>query len=416
VKFDIFCEIQRANISTAEQERTLLSDTLEEARTADRNGFDIWWQVEHHGAPEFSYSSAPEVVLTAIAMNTRRLRVGHAGVLAPFRINGPLRVAERGAMLDVLSNGRFELGMAKTGGKEWDTFGCNPDTARDELREALQVIPKMWTQPTFSWNSALFQMPEREVVPRPLQKPHPRLWQTASSPESFRMAGELGVGVLGTTLLSPMEFMKSLLDEYDAGIAACEQPVGQAVNNQKGVFTFVHVAESRRQAIESGAAWSALWYVHFAAIAFAVPRSVWYDQIRAGINPHLARKAAYNSRAIIGDDPTSLEITPDELPAIVLLKRLARGDEVSNEEAHEVLEPVDSVIIGDPDLCRRKMEKYRSIGVDRLMCLMQFGRIPHEAVLRSLRLTGEHLIPVLDGAGVARTKDPGLREQHAAQA
>jgi alkanesulfonate monooxygenase SsuD/methylene tetrahydromethanopterin reductase-like flavin-dependent oxidoreductase (luciferase family) len=416
VKFDIFCEIQRAGISTPEEERRLLADTIEEARMADGNGFDVWWQVEHHGAPEFSYSSAPEVVLTAIAMNTQRMRIGHAGVLAPFRINGPLRVAERGAMLDVLSNGRFELGLAKTGGKEWETFGCNPETARDELREALQMIPKMWTQPAFSWNSALFQMPEREVIPRPLQQPHPRLWQTASSPESFRMAGELGVGVLGTTLLSPIEFMKSLLDEYDAGIESCDQPVGRTINHQKGVFTFVHVAESRKQAIESGAAWSALWYVHFAAIAFAVPRSVWYDQIRAGINPHLARKAAYNSRAIVGEDPTSLEITPDELPAIVLLKRLARGDKVSNEEAHEITEHLDSVIIGDPDLCRRKMEKYRDIGVDRLMCLMQFGTIPHEAVLRSLRLTGEHLVPRLAGPASGRTAGSDFREQTAAQA
>jgi alkanesulfonate monooxygenase SsuD/methylene tetrahydromethanopterin reductase-like flavin-dependent oxidoreductase (luciferase family) len=416
VKFDVFCEIQRAGISTPEEERRLLADTIEEARSADRNGFDVWWQVEHHGAPEFSYSSAPEVVLTAIAMNTHRLRVGHAGVLAPFRINGPLRVAERGAMLDVLSNGRFELGLAKTGGKEWETFGCNPETAREELREAMQMIPKMWTQPSFSWNSSLFQMPEREVIPRPLQQPHPRLWQTASSPESFRMAGELGVGVLGTTLLSPIEFMKSLLDEYDAGIDACREPVGRTINNQKGVFTFVHVAESRKEAIECGAAWSALWYVHFAAIAFAVPRSVWYDQIRAGINPHLARKAAYNSRALEGEDPTSLEITPDELPAIVLLKRLARGDKVSNEEAHEVTEHLDSVIIGDPDVCHRKMEKYRAIGVDRLMCLMQFGRIPHEAVLRSLKLTGEHLIPVLDRPAVSYPKDTGLREEQAARA
>ena len=414
MKFDIFCEIQRTGISTAAEERELLSNTIDEARMADKSGFDVWWQVEHHGAPQFSYSSAPEVVLSTIAANTRRLRVGHAGVLAPFRINGPLRVAERGAMLDVLSNGRFELGLAKTGGKEWETFGCNPDTAREELRQAMQMIPKMWTQPTFEWNTDLFQMPEREVVPRPLQQPHPRLWQTASSPESFRMAGEMGVGVLGTTLLSPIEFMKSLLDEYDAGIAACTHPAGKAINDQKGVFTFVHVAESRQQAIDNGAAWSALWYVHYAAIAFAVPRSIWYDQIRAGINPHLARKAAYNTRALEGEDPTSLEITPDELPAIVLLKRLARGDSVSNEEAHEVIESLNSVIIGDLDHCRNKMQKYASIGVDRLMCLMQFGRIPHGSVLRSMNLTGEHLIPCFEPRG--RTGNPGVAVQQAAWA
>lgn len=393
MKFDIFCEIQRADISSAEEERTLLLDTIEEAKAADRAGFEVWWQVEHHGAPQFSYSAAPEVVLTAIACNTRRMHVGHAGVLAPFRINGPLRVAERGATLDVLSNGRFELGLAKTGGKEWETFGCNPESARDELREALTMIPKMWTQKKFGWNSKLFQMPEREVVPRPLQKPHPRLWQTASSPESFRMAGELGVGVLGTTLLSPVDFMKSLLDEYEQGIAGCKSPVGKFVNKQKGVFTFVHVAESRKQAIDAGAAWSALWYVHFAAIAFAVPRAVWYDVIRAGLNPHLARNAANNSAAVKGQDPTSIADEPDDPRVLRLLKRMAREEHVSNEEAHEVCEELDSVIIGDPGHCRKKMDKYRGIGTDRLMCLMQYGRVPHEAVIRSIRLTGEHLIP-----------------------
>jgi alkanesulfonate monooxygenase SsuD/methylene tetrahydromethanopterin reductase-like flavin-dependent oxidoreductase (luciferase family) len=393
MKFDIFCEIQRAKPWENDHEAKLLEDTLAEARMADEAGFDIWWQVEHHGAPQFSYSAAPEVVLTAIAMNTKRLRVGHAGVLAPFRINGPLRVAERGATLDLLSAGRFELGLAKTGGKEWETFGVDPASARAELREALTVIPKMWTQKTFKWDSGLFRMPEREVVPKPLQRPHPRLWQTAGSPESFRMAGELGVGVLGTTLLSPVDFMKTLLDEYEAGLETCKVPVGSQVNRQKGLFTFVHVAESRKDAIAAGAAWSALWYVHYAPIAFAVRRSVWYDPINAGLNPHLARNAGVDTVALKGEDPTSIEIGADDLPVIVLLKRMAMGDDVSYEEAHEVLEQLDSVIIGDVDHCRKKMEKYSRIGADRLRCLMQFGRIPHSAVVRSMELAGKTLIP-----------------------
>ncbi len=393
MKFDIFCEIQRANISTPEQERTLLADTLEEARVADKAGFETWWQVEHHGAPEFSYSAAPEIVLAFIAANTQRMHVGHAGVLAPFRINGPLRAAERGATLDVLSGGRFELGLAKSGGKEWETFGVDPDTARDELREAIQMIPRIWSEKCFSWNTKLYQMPEREIVPRPLQQPHPRIWQTASSPDSFRMAGELGVGCLGTTLLSPVGLMKSLLDEYDGGIAACSKPAGKTINHQKGVFTFVHVAESRKAAIASGAAWSALWYVNYAAVAFKVPRNIWYDAIRAGLNPHLVRKSASEIAALAGADPTSLDIAPDEIPVIALLKRMARGDTVSNEEAHECLEHLDSVIIGDVDHCKTKAAKYADIGTDRLLCLMQFGAVSHEAVKSSIRLAGKYLIP-----------------------
>jgi alkanesulfonate monooxygenase SsuD/methylene tetrahydromethanopterin reductase-like flavin-dependent oxidoreductase (luciferase family) len=349
--------------------------------------------VEHHGAPEFSYSSAPELLLTAIAAATRRIHLGHAGVLAPFRINGPLRVAERGATLDILSNGRFELGLAKSGGKEWETFGVDPATARDELREAMQMIPKMWTQETFSWDSKLYRMPEREVIPRPLQKPHPRLWQTASSPDSFFMAGELGAGVLGTTLFSPVAYMKSMFDEYDKGFASQKSAAGLFRNHQKGVFTFVHVAETRKKAIESGAAAAALWYVHFAPIAFKVPRSIWWNQIRAGLNPHLARTAANDITALKGDDPTSLEIPPDELPVVAALKRMAGGEEISNEEAHELLEPLNSVIIGDADHCIGKMKRYAEIGTDRLLCLMQYGRIPHEAVMRSTLMAGDFIIP-----------------------
>ncbi|HTP75416.1 MAG TPA: LLM class flavin-dependent oxidoreductase [Rhizomicrobium sp.] len=397
MKFDVFCEVQLAKPFPPDHERKLIFDTIEEARAADKAGFEIWWQVEHHGAPEFSYSSAPELLLTAIALNTHRMHVGHAGVLAPFRINGPLRVAERAATLDILSNGRFELGLAKSGGKEWETFGVDPETARDEMREAIQMIPKMWTQESFSWDSKLFQMPEREVVPRPVQKPHPRMWQMASSPDSFFMAGQLGVGVLGTTLLSPVSVMKAMLDEYEKGFAAQKSPAPKFLNHQKGVFTFVHVAESRKEAIANGAAKAALWYVHAAPIAFKVPRSIWWDTIRAGLNPHLTRKSAKEIAALPGEDPTSLEIAPDELPVIAVLKRMAKGENISNEEAHEVLEPLDSVIIGDPDHCAKKVAEYVKIGTDRLMCLLQYGRIPHESVLRSTRLVGDHLIPQFAG-------------------
>ena len=134
MKFDIFCEIQKAKPWPKDHEATLFRETLEQGEAADRAGFDTWWQVEHHAAEEFSYSSASALVLTALAGRTKRIHLGHAGVLAPFKINNPYQVAERAATLDLLSNGRVELGLAKSGGKEWETFGVSPETARASTR------------------------------------------------------------------------------------------------------------------------------------------------------------------------------------------------------------------------------------------------------------------------------------------
>ncbi|MHB8530833.1 MAG: LLM class flavin-dependent oxidoreductase, partial [Caulobacteraceae bacterium] len=362
---------------------------IAQAKAADSSGFDTWWQVEHHGAPQFSYSSAPDLVLAAIAMATKTLRVGHAGVLAPFLINNPLRVAERAATLDILSGGRLELGLAKSGGKEWETFAVNPETARAEVAEAMRMIPRMWAEGEFSWDSPSYRMPARDVVPKPVQKPHPRLWQTCGSPESFHMAGELGVGALGTTLLSPVRFLGQMMREHDRGLAECRSPAGATINPQKGAFTFVHVAESRREAIGNGAALSALWYVNAAAISFKVPRRIWYDMIKAGLHPHSAGDTA----AVSKRDPHETRIEPDDPPAVVLLKRMASGEAIGNQEAHETLEAVDCVVIGDPDHCAAKLKGFETIGVDRMMCMMQYGSLAPEAILRSIELTGRHLVP-----------------------
>jgi alkanesulfonate monooxygenase SsuD/methylene tetrahydromethanopterin reductase-like flavin-dependent oxidoreductase (luciferase family) len=227
------------------------------------------------------------------------------------------------------------------------------------------------------------------VVPRPLQKPHPRLWQTCGSPESFYIAGEMGVGALGTTLLSPVSVLGAMMREHDRGLADCKQPAGFTVNPQKGAFTFVHLAESRAEAIRSRAAWSALWYVNAAAETFKVPRRVWYDMIKAGLHPNSA--AATQARASL--DPQETVIEPDDPPVLVLLKKMAQGESVSREQAHETLEPLDCVVIGDPDHCAAKLRGYEAIGVDRIMCMMQYGALSHEAITRSLQIAGRELIP-----------------------
>jgi len=389
---DIFSELQRAKPWGPDHERRVILEAVEQAKLADEMGFGCWWTVEHHGAPEFSYSSSPELMLTLISQHTERIRLGHSGVLAPFHINHPVRVAERAAFVDIASGGRLELGLARSGGTEWETFEIDPEASRDQLREALHMVPRMWTENRFEWKSEFATIPERDIVPKPLQKPHPPIWQTATSPESFRMAGGLGVGVLATTMLTPIHLLAEMLKEYDRGLAEC-QPAGRFIHDERSVFTFMLCCESRQEAIESGVAEAILWFVNAAPTVFHVPREVWIDAIRGEFSDTSAERTTALDAPEVHDD---LDLD-DPVPIVALLNRQLAGHEIDPVEAFEVLESIESVVIGDVDACMAKLNRFAGIGCDRLMCLMQMGALPHETVMKSIRLAGQELIPRLAG-------------------
>jgi alkanesulfonate monooxygenase SsuD/methylene tetrahydromethanopterin reductase-like flavin-dependent oxidoreductase (luciferase family) len=391
--FDLFNELQRPHPA---DEHAVFTGALEQAELADRLGYGCWWSVEHHCSPEFSYSGAPELMNTAIAMRTERLRIGHAGVLTPFKINHPLRAAERAAVLDHLSNGRVELGLARSGGAEWATFGVDPEGTLAELEEAARLMVTAWTQPEFSWESSRLSIPTRTMVPKPVQQPHPALWQTVSTPSSAHMAGELGMGILCTTLLSPVSILATMIDEHNAGLAASVDPVGKFVNDQRGVFTFVHCTETVDDAIASRAAEAAMWYVNAAPKVFSVPRTVWTNLIRGNVGAGKGR-----ARGAAGADKVLVDLDPDDPnPIIRLMNRQLLGLEIDPVEAYEAIEEQDSVIIGDVETCRRKIEKFSDAGFGRLMCLMQFGQLRHEQAVSSIRLVGDALIPAFAPAGM----------------
>ena len=394
MKFDMFNELQSPRPWAPDHEGRLFDQIIAQAKAADRAGYGTWWQVEHNATPEFSYSSAPDLWLTAVALNTRRIRIGHSGIIARHRINHPMRAAARTATLDVMSNGRLDVGLAVSGAKEWATFGADMDTSAEEYQEMFEMLPRIWTEETFSWESPHIRIPRRQLTPRPVQKPHPPLWQTAGSPKSFRAAGRRGVGILALTILNPVSTMAGLLAEYEAGLAECVTPVGHLINRQKAVFTFVHVAESRRKAIDNGAALAALWYVIQGPKNFETPLSAYFSLFGGGVNPRSLGSDDYKRpTADPGVDPTVLAPEPGDNELVAIVKKMARGDAVSREEAHETLEAIDSVVIGDPDHCLEKFRRYQAIGTDRMMCMMQFGEIPHPAVLRSIALVAEHHMP-----------------------
>ncbi|KFE69662.1 Alkanal monooxygenase alpha chain [Hyalangium minutum] len=388
----MFCEMIKPKEFFGEgQEHTLFLETLAQAQLADELGYGCWWQVEHHAAPQFSYSSAPELMLTAIARSTRQMRVGHSAVLAPVRINHPLRIAERAAFLDHLSEGRLELGLARASVPEWRVFGIEPDDARRQLQQAFEMIPKMWTQERFSWSSPDFTIKDATVVPKPVQKPHPRLWQAAVTPSGFAQAGRNGVGVLLTTIATPIEAVVEMLGVYRGEIQRC-QPVGETVNDQVALFTFVHCAETEREAIEHGAAAAAAWYINMVFTFFeareVMTRTI--DEMAAAVSRDPDSPLAAYARL------AAQKAALPKSPLTSMLDRMMAGEPVSNEEVYETLTADAAVIIGDVASCRKKMQRYQDVGIDRLMCFQQLGHLPHEHIMKSIRLVGEHLIPVFD--------------------
>ena len=156
------------------------------------------WFTEHHFLPGFSYSAAPELVLSHLAAKTKNIRLGHGIVLLPFRINHPLRVAERIATLDVLSNGRADFGGGRAiSESELSGVEVDPEVTRAQWEEALSIIPKAWIKDTFSWESPAIRIPECQVVPKPVQKPHPPMWVACTQPATVEFAADHGLGVLG---------------------------------------------------------------------------------------------------------------------------------------------------------------------------------------------------------------------------
>jgi alkanesulfonate monooxygenase SsuD/methylene tetrahydromethanopterin reductase-like flavin-dependent oxidoreductase (luciferase family) len=388
MKIDIFNEIQNPRPWAGDHEHRRIAQTVEQAKLADEMGYGCWWQVEHHGAEEFSLSSAPEMLLAALSQQTKNIRLGHAAVLAPYRFNHPIRVAERAAYLDHLSGGRLELGLTRSGIPEWRLFGVDPEVAREQTQEAFEVIPKMWAEGRFSWNSKHLRVDDVPIVPKPLQRPHPPLWQPATSPTSFVQAGTNGVGLLGVTLWASAAQVSEWIALYRRAVRACVKPVGSFVNDQVAFFTFVHCADTDEEAMHNGAAAAAAWYTNV-SFTFFEAKELFLQK--------LAEQEAVLKRAdgggLAGEylrDRATKPPAPNR--AELVIGRIMQGETVPPAEVYEVLSAQASLIVGSPETCRRKMRAYADLGIDRLMCFQQVGGLPHEAVMKSIKLIGQ-LIP-----------------------
>ena len=353
MKFGLMYEIQipEPHYPGIEQER--YKQLLAQVELADQVGFDYVWTVEHHFLREFSHCSAPEVLYGAISQRTKRIRIGHAVTLLPSQYNHPVRVAERVAVLDILSDGRADLGTGRsTTLIEMDGFEVNPEDTKAQWEEAVSIIPRMWTEDPFSHEGRFFNIPARSVIPKPVQKPHPPIWVACSQPDSFRAAGDMGLGVLCFNLAGYGQLTERV-EMYREGLKHAN-PVGQFVNDQLAALCLIHCAEDDEE-----------------ARAVAAPEGVWF-----------VNKAEELYRPWQGRD------VPDSYKYAVNAVQQERVDKTAQDHLDS-----GAFAMGNPDTVTKVLRKYQEAGVDQVLCFMQMGNLDHFRIMESIKLFGRQVIP-----------------------
>src|ERR1051325_10305876 len=231
MRFGIFYEHQLPRPWTEGSELQLFQEALDQVELADRLGIDYAWEVEHHFLEEYSHSSAPEVFLAACSQRTKRIRLGHGIVLMPPKYNHPARVAERIAALDLVSKGRVEFGTGESSAiLELGGYGVPVEEKRAMWTETIeQCLNMMVMNPYPGFEGKYLSMPCRNVVPKPVQKPHPPAWVACSNRETIKLAAKLGLGALTFAFVDPAE-AKHWVDDYYRILKTECVPIGHSIN------------------------------------------------------------------------------------------------------------------------------------------------------------------------------------------
>jgi len=355
VKFGIFYEHQLPRPWNDKSEHQLYHEALDQIELADRLGIDYAWEVEHHFLEEYAHSSAPEVFLAACSQRTENIRLGHGIKLMLPPYNPPQRVAEQVATLDIVSDGRVEFGTGKSSSRtELEGFGIDPDEKDAMWEEATREVANMMTmEPYPGYDGEFFSMPCRNVVPKPVQKPHPPLWMACSRKETIELAARRGVGALSFAFTDPQEAREWQSVYYDT-LRECH-PIGHAVNPNIAMVTGFSChpdeEEARRRGEEG-----------FLFFAFALTH--YYV--------HGTNTPGYTE----------------------IWKEFQNGGRQFVEDLTEELEDGGvSHAIGTPEQIRDHLRAYEKAGVDQVIFVQQGGKNEHEHICESLQLFAEEVMP-----------------------
>jgi len=354
-------------------ERRAYAENIEQIVLADKVGFEAVWLVEHHFRENRSHMPCNEAVLGALSQITERIKLGFGVSLMPHEFIHPARIAEKVATVDLLSRGRAIWGMGRSTPMEQIAFGVDIPASKDKMKAAARTVVGMWDQEYYEEDSEYLKFPKRMVTPKPYQYPHPPAWMAASTESSATMAGENGCGLLCFSIMQPLDKLAAIVKTYREAQKNAV-PLTGVHTNKVGVYTLVHCAESR-DSFATDRVWESMWW--------------WYKGLAEF---HLKWEMAHLSDA-------------EKAEAFPLLE--ARVREQFNIEEFD---REDMIIAGTPDECLRKLLRWEEIGVDQLLCYLNFGYLPHEAVMKSIELLGTRVIPELRKRGAQRVAD-GLDQQ-----
>jgi luciferase family oxidoreductase group 1 len=347
VKFGIFYEMQIPRPWSEQSEYQVLQDALGQIELADRLGFDYAWAVEHHFLEEYSHCSAPEVFLGAASQRTRRIRLGHGIIQLPT--NHPIRVAERVSTLDLLTGGRVELGLGEGQGPvELHPFNRRVRDKREVWEEAVRALVPAFTKTSWEWHGQYFDFAARNIVPKPLQKPHPPLWVACSNIQTIASAGRWGMGALGFQFVSPDAARAWVHRYYTELTQNLDRLADYPVNPNIAMVSGFMCAETDAQALEKAAGWT--------FFVFCLS--------------HYGRNGIPN---------------PGEGNMWDAYQEWRHTD-----KAQQTLR---SGLIGSPATIRERLREFENTGVDQVILLAQAGRTPHSDICASLELFAREVMP-----------------------
>jgi alkanesulfonate monooxygenase SsuD/methylene tetrahydromethanopterin reductase-like flavin-dependent oxidoreductase (luciferase family) len=334
-------------------------EIIKEAVFAEEMGFDFWGTSEQHFVPSAYAVSAPETLYGAVAALTSKITIRHMSVVM-LRYNHPIRIAERVATLDILCKGRLELGTARSNNIEYlKAFGVDPVTTREEYRETVEVVVRALMESPFEYHGKFYDFGPTNIVPRLHGPKCPPLYVSATSVETHRSSGELGIGSMTHDNWFGWDYMKQCVSAHKEGLRSA-QPIGglYAINPNLGLLTFpAHVAATRAKAIEEARHSVLGLFNHVSQLYLGLARA---EKEKGGTGYSYFE----GMEALVEKGSRDIEYLIDNSPTI---------------------------LIGDPEQVIKRIKEYEAAGFDEV--ILKIDGYGHSAVMRSIEMFGKYVFP-----------------------